>query len=271
MGSGVCNEHRHTMVRDDLFDKASFSHVGKGVPSKGAGDQHDGSFFPDPGGEVAGSPEMELGKAHTAEMQAGELLEIFQIGYILRRLILDKDDLSGKVGVLREKITKLPDGIEAVLAAIIGDDQVLDGFIFFRDDDDRAFRCMEGFLEEHIGLARSAVLAKELATEYNQVREPAFFGKEGLIPALVIFVRMLFDVERLTFAGKQRFIPADDVSFMFPDLQVGVGNGDVACAGYEFIIQGTEEQPCETGRLFLHQLTEEVKGAVGIFFTRAYK
>jgi hypothetical protein len=214
---------------------------------------------------------MELGKAHTAEVQAGKLLEVFQIRYILRRLVPDKDDLGGQVGVLREKITELPDGIETVLAAVVSNDQVLDGFIFFRDDDHRAFRCMERFLEEHIRLSGSAILAKELTAEYNQVREPAFFGKDCLIPALVIFVCMLLDVERLAFAREQRLVPVDDVPFMFPDLEVRVGNGNVACAGYELVIQGTEEQACETGRLFLYQLTEKVEGSVGEFFTRAYK
>lgn len=142
----MCNEYGHAVVGDDLFCKASLRHIGKGVPAKGAGDQHDGGFLPDPGGEVVGCAEMELGKAHAAEVQAGELFEIFQVGYFLRRLVPDKDDLGGQIGVLGEKVAELFDGIEAVLAAIVGDDQILNGLVFLRHDHYRAFRCMEGFL-----------------------------------------------------------------------------------------------------------------------------
>lgn len=117
----------------------------------------------------------------------------------------------------------------------------------------------------------TAVLAKELAAENYQVREPAFLGKERLVPAFVIFMRVLFDVERLAFAGEQFLILIDLLPFTFPDLQKRVCDGNIACAGYELIVQGTEKQACEADGFFLYQPTEEVESPLGKFFTCGYK
>ena len=229
------------MFPDRQLRETSFGYIGESRSAESPCYQHDGVFFTDPTGEIAGRVKMQFGKAHAVEMPAGELPEELDIRYMVRGFVLHIDHLGRKVCQMREKIAKLFDGKKAVLAAVVGDDEVFDGNIFFRHYHHGAFRCVQGFFEERIRLLHAGIFAEQLAANDYQVREPAFFGEEGLIPALVILMDMAFHVMGLAFAGEGLFQPVHRIYFFVPQLQVGGYSRNMADGGQLIIVQWAKE------------------------------
>ena len=81
-----------------------------------------------------GGVKVKLGKAHTVEFEAGELLEVFELRNGVAGVFMDINDFCRQVCQVGEEVTELFDGIDAFTTAVIGHKQMLDAGKVFRDD-----------------------------------------------------------------------------------------------------------------------------------------
>src|ERR1700722_2748230 len=114
------------MVVDNVLGKAPFANIGKRGTAKGAADEQYVLLPADPGRKMFGGVKVELGKAHTVEFEAGELLEVFELGNGVVGVFMDINDFRGQIDEVGEEVTELFDGVDAFAAGVIGHKKVLE-------------------------------------------------------------------------------------------------------------------------------------------------
>ena len=99
-----------------------------------------------------GGVKVKLGKAHAVEFEAGELLEVFELGNGMVAVFMDINDFRGQIDEVGEEVTELFDGVDAFAAAVVGHKKVLDAREVLRDDKNGAFGMVKGLPQVLVGL-----------------------------------------------------------------------------------------------------------------------
>ena len=212
---------------------------------------------------MVGSGEVEFGKAHTVEFEAGELLEAFQVRNAVVGAFMDINDFCGQIDEVGEEVTELFDGIYAFATAVISHKQVLNGLEVFRNDEDRAFGMVKGFPKELVGLPVVGLGIEILPADEDQIGEAAFPDKQVFIPFVVVVVEGIAYMALFALTGEHGFVLGDHFFFVVFEFQEGDDVIAGACGGQGELVDGAKEQALGVCAFVFGHGVEKGKGAFG--------